>query len=231
MTRTHGHITCLDICHKIFKVILIILACIFVPTKAFDSETKLIIATFDFPPYEYRKQDNIDGLSVRIAKYVFNKINQPVEFIELPWSRSLMYLEQGKIDGLFEILWKPDRVLYADYCKEVLMYETSSLFIKKSSNISFNGDLNRITSYKIGIRQDFSYGVKFDKLRQQNKFKMIISSVDPEQLLRMLNQEKIDIRDKFDAALKALKDSGEYQEIIARWENEHIRSTIENFKN
>ncbi|SFD10958.1 substrate-binding periplasmic protein [Pseudoalteromonas denitrificans] len=252
-------------------VYLFLVYALFMQLEVIASEQKLVIAMFDFPPYEYKKGDRIDGISVRIVKAVFKKIDQPIELIELPWSRALLYLKENKIDGLFEVLWKKERTRYAEYCKEILMNETASLFTKSMVNIPYTGNLVEITPYVIGVRQDFSYGFKFDELREKGKFKKLVSNVDSEHLLRMLNQNYIDIvigdkyglpyvfkkikdikkldpikrlspdiestpsylvfskyllgsgiAEQFDAALKLIKNNGEYQAIINQWENQNI---------
>lgn len=153
----------------------------------------LQIGTFDFPPYEFKKDDVITGISVDIVKAVFNEMGINCEFIELPWSRALKYIKNGKIDGLFEVLWEAEREIFMDYAKEVLMPETASFFVLASSPIEYSGDMTPLYPYKVGVRQDFSYGPTFDYAIKNRKFQIIEKRTEAIKLLRMLNSAQIDL--------------------------------------
>ncbi|MCP3922123.1 MAG: transporter substrate-binding domain-containing protein [Desulfobacterales bacterium] len=159
----------------------------------------LKLGVLDFPPYEYQAKNKVDGMSVDIVKHVFKKMNKPLTFMLLPWSRALKYLENGEIDGLFEMLKKPEREKYADYSKVVLMNEYTSLFVLKESNIAYRKDLSELGNYVFGLRQDFSYGAKFDYARKKKIIKKIVTSPFPQNLFRYLSYGQIDILvgDKF----------------------------------
>ncbi len=153
----------------------------------------LKLGVVDFPPYEYRTKNNIDGMSVEIVKHIFKKMNKPFSFMFLPWSRALLYLKNGEIDGLFDIIKKAEREKYADYSKVVLMNEYTSLFVLKESNIVYNKNLSELGSYVFGLRQDFSYGAKFDYARKNKIIKKIETSPFPKKLFIKLNYGQIDI--------------------------------------
>ncbi len=157
------------------------------------AEDVLKLAILDFPPYEFKANNGIDGISVKIVKEVFKKMNQTISIELLPWSRALFYLENGNIDGLFEILKKSEREKFADYSKVVLMSEIASFFVLKDSNITFDGDLNKLKDYTFGVRQDFSYGPKFDQAIKNNVINKISKLVYAEKLLVMLSYGRIDI--------------------------------------
>jgi len=177
--------------NKLIVVVLVLIGSLF-STQSFADEI-LKLAILDFPPYEFKKGPEIDGISVQIVKEVFKRMNQPISIELLPWSRALLYLEEGKIDGLFEILKKPEREKFADYSKVVLMDENASLFVIKDSNIIFDGDFNKLKDYTFGVRQDFSYGHKFDQAVKDNVINKIIKKVEMESLLHLLNRGRIDI--------------------------------------
>ncbi|MCP4672764.1 MAG: transporter substrate-binding domain-containing protein [Desulfobacula sp.] len=157
------------------------------------AEDALKLAILDFPPYEFKTNNRIDGISVKIVKEVFEKMSQTISIELLPWSRALVYLEKGRIDGLFEILKKPEREKFADYSKVVLMSESVSFFVLKDSNITFDGDLNKLKDYTFGIRHDFSYGPKFDQTIKNNVITKISKLIYAEKLLVMLSYGRIDI--------------------------------------
>ncbi len=153
----------------------------------------LKLGVLDFPPYEYQAKNKIDGMSVDIVKHILKKMNRPFTFMLLPWSRALKYLENGEIDGLFEMLKKPEREKYADYSKVVLMNEYTSLFVLKDSNIAYRKDLSELGNYVFGLRQDFSYGAKFDYAVKKKIIRKIVTSPFPKKLFRNLSYGQIDI--------------------------------------
>ncbi|WP_163831044.1 substrate-binding periplasmic protein [Spartinivicinus ruber] len=175
-----------------YKVIILLTYCLFTASSlSYCAPFK--IATFHFPPYEYKSDDVITGISVDIVKAIFQEMGVEFELFELPWSRGLKALKTGKIDCFIEVLWKQERETYMDYAKEVLMPETASFFVLGNSSIQFSGNLSTLSSYKIGVRQDFSYGSSFDSSIASNQYKIITRRTKNEDLLRMLNTGEIDI--------------------------------------
>lgn len=122
----------------------------------------LKIGIIEYPPYEYSVEGDLKGISFELVVEIFKKMNQPIEFEILPWKRALLYLELKKIDGLFQVLNIPKRTNFAIYTKEVLMNETVSLFCLKTHPIYFDGTLESIKSYRMGLIDGFSYGITLD---------------------------------------------------------------------
>ncbi|MCX4027193.1 transporter substrate-binding domain-containing protein [Endozoicomonas sp. SM1973] len=175
-----------------YKVIALLIYCLFA-TSSLSYSAPFKIATFHFPPYEYTTDEGITGISVDIVKAVFKEMEVEFKLIELPWSRGLRAIKKGNIDCFFEVLWKQEREAYMDYAKEVLMPETASFFVLAKSSIQFTRGFSSLAQYKIGMRQDFSYGSSFDKSVDSNQFKIIIKRTKNEDLLRMLNTGEIDL--------------------------------------
>ncbi len=142
------------------KITLVLYLNIFI--SIYCSADMLEIAIIEFPPYEFTIDGEPAGISVVIVREIFKRMNQPINIVSLPWARALKYLETGEIDGLFEVLYKPERDAFADFSKIVLMDESASIFARKDSNITYSGDLESISSYTLGIVRGFSYGAAFD---------------------------------------------------------------------
>lgn len=190
--KNSGH----QICMKVMLIITFILCVTYTVAEAQHQSggvNTLKIAILDFPPYEFQENNKIDGITVRIVREVFKRMNQPISMSKLPWSRALVYLENGEIDGLFEILRKGEREEYADYCNVVIMDESVSLFVLDDSFISFDGDLNKLQNYTFGVRQGFSYGAEFDRAVEDKVISKTVKKVYPEDLLHLLNFGRIDI--------------------------------------
>lgn len=163
-----------------------------------SSSSKLRIAIVEYPPYEfsYIDQDGkqqFDGVSVTLVKEVFKRLNQAFELQTLPWSRALKLLKEGKIDGLFEVLSRPERLVYADFSQEVLMQEVVMLFVTEDSEIAFTGELSTLADYQFGMRKDFSYGPDFDTAVERKVIKHVTADVASTTLLLKLCTGDIDI--------------------------------------
>lgn len=154
----------------------------------------LELAITDYPPYEFMDNSHPQGISVEIVKEVFRRMEQPIKIKVLPWSRSLQFLKTGEIDIVIEVIKTKDRMEFMDFSTEILMIETTSLFVLESSNITFEGDLSKLKNYTFGIRKDFSYGKIFDNALKNNVItNYVIQIYDNNRLLDLLATKKIDI--------------------------------------
>ncbi|BAJ03617.1 substrate-binding periplasmic protein [Shewanella violacea] len=158
----------------------------------------LNIAIVEYPPYEFTRDTpeggiEFDGISVKLVEEVFRRIEQPISLQVLPWSRALKLLKEGKIDGLFEVLIRPERLVYADYSRQVLMEEVVMLFVAEDSDIEFDGDLATLGDYHFGMRKDFSYGTVFDNAVETKLLKRVSVDVTSSTLLLKLCTGGIDI--------------------------------------
>lgn len=163
-----------------------------------EANHALKIAIVEYPPYEFTRHDGqggvqFDGISVNLVEEVFRRIEQPIVFQVLPWSRALKLLKEGKIDGLFEVLSRPERRVYADYSQQVLMQEVVMLFVTEDSGIEFDGDLGQLGDYHFGMRKDFSYGTIYDKAVETKMIKQVSVDVKSSTLLLKLCTGDIDI--------------------------------------
>ena len=178
-------------------IVIILLVCNLFALQV-RADHALDIAIVEYPPYEFTRDDpqggvQFDGISVKLVEEVFRRIEQPIAFKVLPWSRALKLLKEGKIDGLFEVLIRPERQVYADYSQEVLMQEVVMLFVAEDSDIEFDGDLTTLSDYHFGMRKDFSYGTIFDNAVETKVIKRVSVDVESSTLLLKLCTGDIDI--------------------------------------
>ncbi|WLQ14438.1 transporter substrate-binding domain-containing protein [Hahella aquimaris] len=144
-------------------------------------------------PYHYNENNAPRGITVALVEEAFRRMDEPVKLIELPWSRALRYLENGEVDGVFELLKTPVRETYADYSSLVLMMENVSLFVPESSSIQFDGDLQQLAQFRFGGLQDFSYGEKFDAFRSTELNTEFVTAVSLNDLFLRLINDNLDI--------------------------------------
>ncbi len=153
----------------------------------------LELVTLQYPPYEFKEGGEVKGVAVEIVKEVFQRMKQPIHISLHPWARSLKKIEEGKADAIFTAYKNPERETYMDFSQEVLMPQIVSLFVRKDSDIAFDGDLSKLKQYTFGTVIQVSYGTVFDNA-VKNK---IITKIDHPAHTGEMNLEKL-LRGRFD---------------------------------
>lgn len=181
-----------------------------------DAESYKFV-TLDFPPLEYlNEKKEVNGAAVDIVRKVMSDLNLSVEIELLPWTRSLKLVKDGLADAIFTAYKNEERVTFLDYCEEPLIDQVVSLYVKKNSKISFDGEFKKLSDYAIGIISTISYGEKFDAAKKLYKLKT--ERVDDLELnFRKLIAGRLDlvISNRFSASteLARLKLAGEVTEL------------------
>ncbi|RED51600.1 substrate-binding periplasmic protein [Aestuariispira insulae] len=171
---------------------LVFLTLILFSGVAFSSE-RLKVAMFEFAPYEFSRDGQVHGLSVEIVREVFNRSGQAYDLVLLPWSRALLYLEDGRVDALFTVLDNPERREFADFCDEPLIDETVSLFVRGGSPIRYEGLVDTLAGQRFAVRQDFSYGLEYDGAVEAGLIKPLLRVVNSKDLIQALIFDQVDV--------------------------------------
>lgn len=153
----------------------------------------LELVTLEYPPYEYTENRKIKGIAVDIVKEAFRRMNQTINITVLPWARAINMIEHSKADAIFTAYKNQQRELFADYSKEVLMYQTMSFFVKKGSPIIFDGNIGSLKNYMFGTVIKVSYGKKFDDAKNNKILDKIVETSSVRQNILMLTHGRIDI--------------------------------------
>ncbi|MPY22678.1 substrate-binding periplasmic protein [Shewanella sp. YLB-07] len=165
------------------KLRILALITLLIPSYLFSVEQPLSIAFVEYPPYHFTSGDGVEGISIRIIEEAFRRTETPIEFNVMPWSRALIWLRLGKIDGMVGVFIRPERLEYIDYSKLPLSKAQIHLFVTEGSNIEYSEDLTKLSHFRFGVKKDFSYGPYFDDLVAQNKLTKLTYEVDIPQLL------------------------------------------------
>jgi len=177
----------------------------------------LKLVTLEYPPYEYSEDGKVKGMAVEVVKLIFKEMNQDISIELLPWARAIKYIEEGSRDAIFTAYKNPVRENFADYSTEVLMPQVVSFFVKKGSTINFDGDINKLSQYSIGVVRKISYGQKLDVAIKNGTFKRVDKANDVTQNFRKLIKGRIDIipNSKYGGyhILKKLNQSNEVDEL------------------
>lgn len=119
------------------------------------------VATLNYPPFQYMEGGKIQGIAAKLVKEAFKRANVPVKIDFFPFPRAYRNIQVGESDVIFTFYYKKEREKYAYYSKETLVNQTISLFVPRTSNFHFDGDLTKLSLYSFGVIR-FSYGKVLD---------------------------------------------------------------------
>lgn len=121
---------------------------------------KVVLTYFDFPPYEFQENDTPRGILITIVKEVFRQADIPLELEYLPFKRGYHYVQNGKLDGIFNFYKIDDRLAYFDY-SEPIIKNPLHFFSRKDASFKYD-TLDDLKGLKIGLLRGYTYGKAFD---------------------------------------------------------------------
>lgn len=147
--------------------LLLIQVSVIAETKPVKKVTAVYTTWF---PYNYETvQGEAMGFENEIFRAVMKTLDIEVEFIKLPWKRCLHMLRYGDADALISMLKARDREEYTLYAEEYISISKTLLFTHVQSLVEFDGDLEKLKPYTIGVTRGFSYGPEFDQATYLNR--------------------------------------------------------------
>lgn len=144
------------------------------------------------PPYEYTENGVIKGLAVEIVKETFKLMNHEVQIEIYPWARSIEMFKNGEVDAIFTFFKTPERETFTFYSNEIILSQKISLWVKKDSEIVFDGDLSKLFGQRIGVLRKVSYGDKFDAAVKNGNIK-VSESYTTGDCINLLKNQRVDI--------------------------------------
>lgn len=128
------------------------------------------LVTESYIPYGYEENGLVKGVAVDVVTEAFRRIGYNVELKMLPWTRALQMVEDGDTDGIFCAFYSDERAIFMDYLQEPLAYEAQYCYTLKDSSVVFDGTLDSLKPYRIGVIQDWYYGAAFDEAVKSGDF-------------------------------------------------------------
>ncbi|HYD79550.1 MAG TPA: transporter substrate-binding domain-containing protein [Paucimonas sp.] len=138
-----------------------------VPDGAASAAEKIRLRVTQFAPNYFLKDGRWTGLDVQLAEAVVKEAGFDIEFVELPWSRALLYMETGQIDMMANLTRTPDREAFMHFVgperisRRVLVVRREHLELP-ISNLDELLKASARTRLPIGIQKDAKYSEAFD---------------------------------------------------------------------
>jgi polar amino acid transport system substrate-binding protein len=146
--------------------------------------------TLEYPPLEYKDRAGLaKGAAVEIVKNIMTNLGHSITIEVLPWPRAVKMVRYGRADAIFTIFKNVERELFLDFSKEVLIPQMIAFYARRDIHIAYDGNLETLIPYKVGIVSTISYGRRFDRMRprlkvertaslEQNFAKMVLGRID-----------------------------------------------------
>ena len=127
---------------------------------------KVRLAADPYPPYQYEEKGEVRGIDQEIIAAAFEVHAIATETLLSPWTDCLARLEQGKADGVFQILRAPDReqlFLFSDRLRT-----EQTLLLRMSGRPGEPGGKDGrdlFPGQRLGVVRGYDYGPAIDRLQ------------------------------------------------------------------
>ncbi|ASP37938.1 hypothetical protein CHH28_04260 [Bacterioplanes sanyensis] len=130
-------------------------------------------------PYSVQEGGEYTGLDLDIAKAVLADMGCKVEFVQRPWKRLLLEIEQGKVDMTASASRNAEREQYG-YFSQPYRTESVVLFVGAGQSANY-GAINGLKDiagmdFDLGVARGYYYGEEYAALEQDAAFKSKLNS-------------------------------------------------------
>ena len=146
----------------------------------------------EYSPYIVSNNGDLTGPYIDIVKKSLSNLGYEYEIVGLPWSRMVTAIKTGEIDMALPFFYKSEREEFLYYSKEAIGFSRIDFIGLKSKGISFTGDYNSLSDYKIGVVQDYFYSSEFEQLVSDGTIKTD-ESISTDENIELLLLERIDL--------------------------------------
>ncbi|WP_046003353.1 substrate-binding periplasmic protein [Pseudoalteromonas rubra] len=151
------------------------------------------LVTLEYPPYEFQGKNGPSGIAVELVREVFRRMEQPYSIDILPWGRAIREVETGRYDGIFTIYKTPQRLAFLDYSDEMLIEQSIALFTLRKNNIHFDGRLNSLAPYRVGVMHKVSYGKEIDMALKRGVFENVVTTDTGRRSFELLLADRVEV--------------------------------------
>lgn len=128
------------------KILIVILFC---HLPLFGYTQNITIVTEDFPPYNYKENGVLKGVSTEVVLAVLKEINLTATIEIYPWARAYQLAQTKKNHLIYSIGKIPEREKMFHWVGSIAAYRTSLYKLKSRTDIKIES-LNDAKQYSIG---------------------------------------------------------------------------------
>ncbi|WP_343562979.1 substrate-binding periplasmic protein [Kiloniella sp. b19] len=137
------------------------------PAAAEDQEPLIILRdSGSYPPYDFRNEaGQYDGIHGNLLEKLAELTGTDYVVKDLPWKRAMAMVRTGQADILMFVRKNPEREAYLDFVEgSPMSYVQHSYYVRRDrqEEILFDGTVESLRPYVVGVMRGFSYGEPFD---------------------------------------------------------------------
>jgi len=184
--------------------------------EVFAQPNSILIATLEYPPFIYSDGDQVKGPIVDKVKNIFDRLGVEVTIQILPIARGLLMVKNGEVDAYFSLKKTRERERDLLFTNTPLVQQPFVFFIKNNSKILWNGNLDDVKNYKIGVVSKTSYGMIFDEYVKNGNISNIDEAKSFELNVKKLIAGRVDlVINSYDVGRYLLKKLNSENEVVA----------------
>lgn len=139
-----------------------------------DAACTLKVGWEPYVPYQYAGADGeVTGADIALMAAVAEDIGCAADFMELPWARQLLQLEEGTLDVAMSASWTPERAAYVHFSIPYRQGEMA-IFVRRGTAGGYAlADLADIPAigFRLGVIHGYYYGEDYKALSKQDAFR------------------------------------------------------------
>ncbi len=166
------------------------------PMAAHAAGCELRVRWAEDPPYFVAANGHVEGLMAEVLTETLGRMDCRPLWVELPWARALLELQEGHVDVVAGALRRPEREAYA-YLVDARFGSKNRLYMRAAdaARIGTATTLARAVDggLKLGVQIGVVYGPEYSELMQQPAFRRLLTqSPTRRSLWQMLDLGRVD---------------------------------------
>lgn len=130
--------------------------------KQIPSTLTIALADVDYPPFYFKDNDNFSGISIEVLEHIAADLGFTLNYQRSSWQGALNSLKTGKADLITTMFYTEERAQFALYPDEPHAIEINQFITRPDLSISYDGSLNALKQYRIGMVSGYTYGKEYD---------------------------------------------------------------------
>lgn len=151
------------------------------------------IASFDYPPFIYHENGKNKGVLFDIITEAFRRLDYIAIIDIYPVKRGLEGVKYGHVDAYFSLKKTPERTKYLIFSNTPIIYQKFVIFTLNDSDVYFDGKIETLGQFKIGIQCNTSYGASIDNAINLGILNKIDCGQNSEQNIKKLIAKRVDL--------------------------------------
>jgi polar amino acid transport system substrate-binding protein len=172
-----------------FTALVGVLVCGWLSTAARSDADRLLVAYPQWPPYKIVQNGSIGGIDALVLDEVARRTGLEFEYVECPWARCLILLENGSVDMITSIARTPERAAVMDFLEPPTRDNYAISFYTHAASAHALNRYEDLSGLDVGMIRGSAYFERFDQDQKIRK----IAFTQEKQLIDMLASRRIDV--------------------------------------